>query len=134
MSSRFQQRKAPAAPAAKVCPVCEWVQKLERVYLGLLLDFFNDEKLSPRFKRSFGLCLPHLQMAADAFGKHPNLPSLLEAEREKFAALGAELAEFDRKRDYRFAKEPKGAEQTAWRRVIELFAGRRGVFPRQTVR
>jgi hypothetical protein len=55
---------------------------------------------------------------------------LLEAEREKFAALQAQLAGLDRKRDYRFAKEPKGAQQTSSRRVLELFVRMPGVFPR----
>ena len=56
---------------------------------------------------------------------------LLEAERKKFAALQAQLAALDRKRDYRFAKEPKGALQTSSRRVLELSVGKHGVFSRQ---
>jgi hypothetical protein len=56
---------------------------------------------------------------------------LLEAEREKFAALQAQLAGLDRKRDYRFAKEPKVAQQTSSRRVLELSVGKHGIFSRQ---
>jgi hypothetical protein len=115
--------------AEKICPVCEWNHTLEKHYLSDLLDFFNDATLAPKFAKSFGLCLPHLQMAVDGFPEHANLSRLLEIERKKFAALQMELVEFDRKRSYEFVKEPKGAEQTSWRRAVELFVGKRGVFP-----
>jgi hypothetical protein len=115
----------------KICPVCEWNHTLEKHHLNDLLDFFNDSTLAPKFEKSFGLCLPHLQMAVDKFPEHANLPHLLESERKKFAALKSELAEFDRKRSYEFAKEPKSAEQTSWQRTVELFVGKRGVFPHQ---
>jgi hypothetical protein len=115
----------------KICPVCEWSHTLEKHYLSDLLDFFTDATLAPKFEKSFGLCLPHLQMAMDEFSEHANLPHLLEAERKKFAALQTELAGFDRKRSYEFAKEPKGAERTSWQRTVELFVGKRGVFPRR---
>jgi hypothetical protein len=114
----------------KICPVCEWNYTLEKHYLSDLLDFFNDATLAPRFEKSFGLCLPHLQMAVDEFSEHTNLSRLLEIERKKFAALQTDLAGFDRKRSHEFAKEPKGVEQTSWQRAVELFVGKRGVFPR----
>jgi hypothetical protein len=112
------------------CPVCDTARFNERVYLGELLRHFDDPELRPRYEQSFGLCLPHLQQAAHEYPGHDKLPALLAAERKKLAALRAELQEFNRKRDYRFANEPKGAEQTAWRRVIEKFTGKRELFGR----
>ncbi len=126
-------RRQPArrfVNAEKICPVCEWTHTLERHYLSDLLDFFNNAPLAPKFEKSFGLCLPHLQVAVDEFSEHANLSRLLEMERKKFVALQTELAAFDRKRSNGLAKEPKGAEQTAWQRAVELFVGKRGVFPR----
>jgi hypothetical protein len=116
--------------AGKICPVCEWNRSLEKQHLSDLLDFFHNPALALRFERAFGLCLPHLQMAVDEFPQHVNLPPLLEAERKKFAALQAELAEFERKRSDPAAKKSPGAEQTSWGRAVELFVGKRGVFPR----
>jgi hypothetical protein len=116
--------------AGKICPVCEWNRSLEKQHLSDLLDFFHNPALALKFERAFGLCLPHLQMAVDEFPQHVNLPPLLEAEQNKFAVLQAELAEFDRQRSDPATKKSPGAEQTSWRRAIELFVGKRGVFPR----
>jgi hypothetical protein len=112
-------------PATAECPICETARFNEHVFLGELLRWFDDPELSAKYRPSFGLCLPHLQQAIHGFPDHTQLPALLAAEREKLAALQAELREFSRKLDYRFANEPKGAEQTAWRRVIEKFVGKR---------
>lgn len=113
-----------------ICPVCEWNHTLEKCYLSDLLDFFRDAKFEVEFKKSFGLCLPHLQMAADEFPQHPNLSSLLGTEQKKFCALREQLAQFDRKRDSQSTKAPRDMEQASWRRAVELFVGKRGVFPR----
>jgi hypothetical protein len=107
------------------CPICETARFNERVFLGELLRWFGDAELQSKYRLSFGLCLPHLQHARDEFPQHPQLPALLAAEREKLVALRSELQEFTRKRDYRYADEAKGREQTSWRRVVEKFVGKR---------
>jgi len=80
----------------------------------------------PEFRKqlasSDGLCLPHLrrvleQVPAD-LGR-----DFLQAQVSQLKRLEAELAEFFRKSDYRYAAEPKGDEQTAWLRVWERLAG-----------
>jgi hypothetical protein len=111
-------------PADAECMICDTARFHERVLLGELLRWFDDAELQSKYRPSFGLCLPHLRRAQDEFAAHPQLPALLAAEREKLDALRAELQEFTRKLDYRFAAEPKGAEQTSWRRVIEKFVGK----------
>jgi hypothetical protein len=126
---RAETRQQPPRlrAAADSCPICETARFNERVFLGELLRWFDDPELQPKYRSSFGLCLPHLQHALDEFTDHPRLPALLAAERDKLVALQAELQEFSRKLDYRFADEPKGCEQTSWRRVIEKFVGKREV-------
>jgi hypothetical protein len=114
----------------KNCLVCERSHALENQYLADLLDFFTDPGLGPRFQNSFGLCLPHLQLAMDRFPHHRNISQLLEKERQKFISLHSELTEFDRKRRSKVPKEPKSPQQASCRKVIELFVGKRGVFPR----
>ena len=64
----------------------------------------------------------------DEFPGDPQLGRLLEAERDKLITLRGELQEVIRKLAYRYANEPKGAEQTSWRRAIEKFVGKREVF------
>ena len=112
------------------CIICDTARFNERIFVGELLRWFNDPELRPKYQSSFGLCLPHLQRAREEFPNHSQWPALLAAEREKLVAMQAELQEFTRKLDYRFAGEPKGREQAAWRRVIEKFVGKREVFPR----
>jgi len=110
------------------CLVCETARFNEQVFLGELLRWFEDAELQAKYGPSFGLCLPHLRQAQEAFSGHPNLPALLAAEHEKLNVLRAELQEFSRKLDYRFGNEAKGAEQTSWRRVIEKYVGKREIF------
>jgi hypothetical protein len=131
--TRDPRMSLPLWPARTdaLCPVCKWNHTLEKSYLSDLLDFFRDNKFALEFKNSYGLCFPHLQMATDEFPSHANLSGLLEMEQKKFSALLAQLAQFDRKRDSQSAKEPKDNDRASWRLAIELFVGKRGVFPRQ---
>ncbi|HUI06832.1 MAG TPA: DUF6062 family protein [Verrucomicrobiae bacterium] len=117
-------------PATANCPMCDWNSSTEYLTLSNLLDFFDDPDFASKYHDSFGICLPHLQMALDESPDHPQLQRLLGAERGRLAALQTELQEFDRKRDYRHANEPKGVEQTSWRRVIEKFVGHREMIGR----
>jgi len=48
---------------------------------------------------------------------------LLDDWRERLAHVREQLAEFDRKRDYRYAAEPKGEEQGSWTEVIRRYLG-----------
>jgi hypothetical protein len=78
------------------------------------------------FRRSPGLCLPHLIQAlrcTDPTGS--KILARLEAER--IAALVGELDEYIRKHDYRFREEPWGQEVTSPRRAVELMVGVEGL-------
>jgi len=114
-------------PVAANCPVCDEDALIEDLCLSNLLGSFDDPDFISKYGDSFGICLPHLQMALDERADHANLAFLLHAEREKLGVLGAELQEFIRKHDYRYADEPKGREQTSWTRIVEKFVGRREV-------
>jgi len=121
-----RRTEAPSLyPVPANCPVCDWDSSTETLCLSSLLDFFDDPDFASKYRDSFGICLPHLQMALNERTNHAKLPRLLHAEREKLAALGAELREFIRKHDYRYADEPKGREQTSWTRIVEKFVGQR---------
>ena len=110
------------------CPICAQVRSFEATYLWIGLEFMSDLDFQRSFEGSFGLCIPHLYMAVSLHPDHPNLQALLNQQIAKMEALRGHLQEFIRKHDYRFRKEPIGDEGTAWRRSIELLAGRAGVF------
>lgn len=67
------------------------------------------------------LCLPHLRGFLGTGG--PGFNGVLTREDAFVRPLVAELDEYMRKHDYRFADEPRGAEQTSWRRAVAFLAG-----------
>lgn len=112
------------------CPICKWNHNLEKCYLSDFLDLFKDDIVASEFEKSFGLCLPHLQVAADDFPQHINLSCLLKIEQKKFEVLREQLVQSDHKQDNQSFSGSKGADPTSWRQAIELFVGKRGIFPR----
>lgn len=112
----------------ELCHVCQEVAFFEDLYLRVLLDSLVDEEFADAYERNVGLCLPHLDLALTRFADHKNLSLLLRDEVKRIESLRKELSEFVRKSDFQYRHEPKGAEVTAWRRAIELAAGKRELF------
>ncbi|MBI4504022.1 MAG: hypothetical protein HY691_00685 [Chloroflexi bacterium] len=68
----------------------------------------------------------HEHTTIDAFKRDAGrvgLAFLVDVLAPRLVALHAELGEFFRKEDYRYRQEPRGAEQTAWRRTIAQLVG-----------
>jgi hypothetical protein len=110
------------------CPICESINEHERIEIHTLLDFIDEEAFSQEFEKSSGICMTHLMHIIQTSGEHPNLSLLVEKQLKKYQFLSEELGEFIRKLDYRFSEEPKGSEVDSWKRVLEQFAGKKGVF------
>jgi hypothetical protein len=111
------------------CTACERIDLFfEQNLIDTLVGHMAEPEFADGFRRSSGLCLPHLYQAVARRQDHPNISLVLELQLQKLAALGVQLREYLRKLDYRFMAEPRGDEQRAWRRVIELFVGKREVF------
>jgi len=98
--------------------------------LAVIRKHFTEPVFRAHFGRSAGLCLPHLATLVELSPDHPTLPDVLAWHETRWRDLDAELGEFARKFDYRYAKEPMGRERDSWLRVLRLFAGTRDVFPR----
>jgi len=116
------------------CPVCQSVGFFEEIYLRVLLDFISEEDFERQFSRSPGVCFPHLIVAIEKFSGHVNLSLLIQEQMKKYESLRAEVAEFIRKRDFRFAHEPSGPEADSWKRALEMTVGKREIFPNQMIR
>jgi hypothetical protein len=110
------------------CPACQVVNEHEQHALETVLNSLDDEVFARRFEASFGICVPHLVRAAEGHRSHPGLVTLIEVQRGKQTRLMAELEEFCRKHDHRFRHEAWGPESDVWQRVIEVLAGKAGVF------
>ena len=113
------------------CPACRRAGFFERVYLQTLLDFISEEDFANPFSLSAGICFPHLIAITENFPYHPNLPLLVRKQIDKLQSLRGEVAEFVRKQDYHFFREPRGAEVDSWKRAMEMVVGRREIFPSQ---
>jgi hypothetical protein len=92
-----------------------------------LMQHLNQAELLPLFRASAGVCLPHLRLA---LRRAPDAPAFERLQAAQFAIwqrFGAELDEFIRKRDHRFAAEPTGAEGSSWSRAVDLVSGQFGL-------
>jgi hypothetical protein len=108
------------------CPLCARSRQAERDHLTALLGFLQEAEFSEGLRTSDGLCLAHLCSTMAIGRDQPGLPALLSIQAAKWSALAAELMEFIRKNDYRFATEPMGDERDSWQRVLDAMAGRNG--------
>lgn len=111
----FLQRKEP-------CPVCETIRASSEEAVTLLIKWLHDPEIKAAYDQSGYLCHEHFLLAVK---KAPPdlLAYLTERQLRNLAGLIEGLTEYSRKRDYRFAQEPKGEEQLAWLRAIRFFAG-----------
>ncbi len=114
-----------ASSPKRRCPACEQRDLSMMRTLSELAKHIDDEAMTSAFKKSDGLCLFHMRHAL----KHTRIPTkralLLSIEESILNKLRADLAEFVRKNDYRFASETFGPEKDAWRRAVGVVAGAR---------
>lgn len=110
------------------CLLCGFARRAEQDDLKTLLDFLQEPDFAEAFRRSAGLCLPHLYAAMAVGRDHPNLGPLLAIHEARWKDLIWELEEFARKFDYRYANEPRGRETSSWHRVLDVFVGRPAIF------
>jgi hypothetical protein len=110
--------------AAKgVCPGCAIREEtLQHIHTDLTRHLLAPE-LSAALRASQGLCFPHFRSAFDAVKSRDKRQFLADLQRPRLEALRAELADFIRKNDYRFAGEGFGPERDSWRRGVRLVTG-----------
>ncbi|ATW25234.1 DUF6062 family protein [Candidatus Formimonas warabiya] len=109
--------------SSEPCPVCDLIQKTGTYGSAMIARKFEDPINRELYRESAGLCWEHcantLLIAPPEIGLF-----LLEDHLQRLEDLNREFREFFRKQDYRFDHEPKGKEQTAWVRAMELLNGR----------
>ncbi|HEX3051963.1 MAG TPA: DUF6062 family protein [Aggregatilineaceae bacterium] len=110
------------------CPACVHQRTVEEHLLRNLLEHFDQAEFAEGYRQSAGLCLPHLRQVLELQGDPNRKALLLAMQHEIWTRLQADLEEFIRKHDHRFAKEPlSDTEGTSPRRVIEQLAGAREI-------
>jgi hypothetical protein len=108
------------------CPACSFREEALERKAHFLVEALDDEEIRRALRSSDGLCFPHFARALEAAlaaGRRETGAFLLDDWRERLARLRSELAEYDRKRDHRYASEPKGLEQRSWTEVVRRYVG-----------
>jgi hypothetical protein len=117
--------------ATRPCPACAIGATTEKDYVALLLAHLMDDKLYQAYAAGEGLCLPHflaaLRGAAERSEGAETLRRLVEPQAERYRRMLADLDEFIRKRDHRFADEKYGEEGDVWLRVMNAIIGGPGM-------
>ena len=110
------------------CPVCKITRETEKNCITLFVDSFSEPEFHSAYKKSFGLCLPHLTTVINNCSDSRIVHSILDIEHEKMKDLVKELDEIKRKYDYRFSDEDFGKDGNAWIRAVEKVSGKEGAF------
>jgi hypothetical protein len=107
------------------CLACQWAEESLRRKAAFLVDALDSGTLRAQYAESDGLCHAHLVAAVEeALEERPDVALFLLGDwRLRLERLAHDLAEYDRKRDVRYAQEPKGAEQESWTEVIRRYVG-----------
>jgi len=106
------------------CPACDSVDAAEKDYIAAFIKYLSDAKLMEKYDSSSGLCHPHLMTALKMIKRGAKSADIiLEKENDKLRELWGELAEFIRKKDYRYAHEIYGKERDSWIRAVEKISG-----------
>ncbi|MCL4534680.1 MAG: DUF6062 family protein [Bacteroidetes bacterium] len=121
-SSRKPRQSAMLMPQG-ICVACAAGDQSAGRYLRALLQCASSPEISSRLEGGDGLCLPHLRQAAQVCSDYRAMQALAATQSEVLRRLEEELAEFIRKKDYRFAHEPYGHEADSWMRALRMLAG-----------
>jgi len=110
----------PQAP----CPACAYLQSMEAIYLSAFAEsLLGADGLLDAYKSSSGLCLPHLRGTLAYVRDIEVFRALLDAQRDIWHMLVAELSDLMRKNDYRYRDEPWGEESNSWLRGLAAISG-----------
>jgi hypothetical protein len=111
-----------------VCPGCRLIAESEERYVELALQFVDDPQFDQAYRRSQGLCVPHVVRALRLGAGTAEAQQLVTRTLPKWAELRRDLQGFVDKHDYRKRRPFTEAESTAYLRALEMIAGAPGLF------
>ena len=107
----------------KRCPPCELVDEVEKRFLQNFLKNFSNKDFQERYRRSFGLCMPHFLLVYSRLTKQKERNTLKQCQLHTLREYLPQLREFIRKHDYRFSHEGFGKEATSWKKIVDKVVG-----------
>ncbi|MCL5075775.1 MAG: DUF6062 family protein [Chloroflexi bacterium] len=104
------------------CPICDRLREDELEQTVRFREALSIEGQANSLQQGHALCLPHLRLT---LSDQPLMvdKALIWSYLTRIEELSSQLREYIRKHDWRFRDEPRGEEQMAWFRAIELFVG-----------
>jgi Family of unknown function (DUF6062) len=124
---RGRRELAGGLARGRECEICVSVAESVDAHAAFLSELLDDDPGRSAYVASDGVCGIHLErVLAQSLDRHRDGAQarwLLEDWRERLARLHLELGEYDRKRSYTAAHEPKGEEQRSWTEVIRRYVG-----------
>lgn len=109
------------------CPACRIQRQSEAMYVDVLLDHLQDEKITAAMDQDGALCLPHLCLALERVRGRETYELLVRRTHKSYAALLAALDEMIRLSDYRFQDQGLGEVGDTWITAISRVAGEDGL-------
>lgn len=105
------------------CQACSHVEVTARRTIDLVLRALEDPMGQEAYHRGAGLCFRHCLVAANLAEVPDVLAELLAFQIARLRLLEWELEEASRKMNWVIRYEPKGPEETAWRRAAYQLYG-----------
>ena len=107
------------------CRLCQNIVHAEAHYLETLLNNMAEIDFSTEFKRSTGLCFPHMVKALAAFPYHGNSLLLIKAMIDKIKILRMELSEA---KYYYGRQDIEATEIDFQQKILETIVGRQEAY------
>lgn len=120
--AKNQPGRNPVAPRGD-CPACQVQGEAETRFIDTLVEYLERPEVADAFEREGRLCLPHFGRALVRMARGETYDLLLRRQRTILRAIADELAEYERKSDYRFRHEALGPERDAPARAAALITG-----------
>jgi hypothetical protein len=110
---------------SELCPGCVWFADAVHRKAAFFTEAITEGRVRRSYVDSDGLCFEHLAEVVDRLppGDDGTRGFLIDDWRRRLRDVAEQLAEYDRKRDHRYADEPKGREQQSWTEVILRYVG-----------
>lgn len=120
-----RRHRPPAPRPGERCRACLATFEFQALELETLVGRIDagDERLRDEYNASDGLCLGHVAVLIEEVPASPARSWIVDRSIRETEILETELDEYDRKRAWTNRDEPKGREQSAWRRASLLVAG-----------
>jgi len=108
------------------CLACQRLHAAAERHAYFFVEALREDVVRQRYRSSDGLCVQHASSVLAAGLAEAELDVvrfIIDDLRSRLNAAAGLLAEYNRKRDYRYADEPKGDEQQSWTDVIRRYVG-----------